>query len=102
VEFAGLRTSKQKTQIIQKDFLLTNPIYRLSTNTILHQLSPTPTMLFRAVTLFVLLASSASALDRVNLGTTDKFAILTKTGISTSGVTSVTVPSLPMPLQALA
>ena len=35
-------------------------------------------MLFRAVTLFVLLASSASALDRVNLGTAEQFAILTR------------------------
>jgi hypothetical protein len=47
-------------------------------------------MLFRAVTLFVLLASSASALDRVNLGTAEQFAILTKSGITTTGTTDVT------------
>jgi hypothetical protein len=46
-------------------------------------------MLFRAVTLFVLL-TSAYAATTVNLGTAGNFAVLTKTGITTTGVTSVT------------
>jgi len=57
-----------------------------------HNLSPTlqQTMLFQSVTLSVLLAS-ASALGpaSVDLGTAENYAILTKSGISSTGVTSV-------------
>jgi len=46
-----------------------------------------------SVTLLVLLVASAAStaygLDRIDLGTADNYAILTKTGVTTTGVTSV-------------
>jgi hypothetical protein len=48
-------------------------------------------MLFRSITLFVLLTSASAAVyeEPVELGTAGDFAILTKSGITTTGVTSV-------------
>jgi hypothetical protein len=50
----------------------------------------TNSTLKKAVALVGFLASSVDAVDRVNLGTAGEFAILSKAGATTTGVTSVT------------